>query len=112
MPKKVTASIDIPASYYVEVWKQRNPQPADKTAKPPDAAELATIETEIKQRIKETVRNLLPDVDKGTNPYPHIVVETYTDLPTDGRRAADAGRQRGRPGWPTTGRRWRWSAWA
>jgi flagellar M-ring protein FliF len=24
---------------------------------------------------------LLPDVDKGTNPYPHIVVETYTDLP-------------------------------
>jgi flagellar M-ring protein FliF len=42
---------------------------------------LATIETETKQRLKETVRNLLPDVDKGTNPYPHIVVETYTDTP-------------------------------
>jgi len=80
-PKKVTASIDIPATYYVEVWKKRNPQPADKPAKPPDQAELATIEAEIKQRLKETVRNLLPDVDKGTNPYPHIVVETYTDTP-------------------------------
>lgn len=81
IPKKVTASIDIPASYYVEIWRKRNPQPADKPAKPPDPAEIATIETETKNRIKETVRNLLPDVDKGTNPYPHIVVETYTDLP-------------------------------
>jgi flagellar M-ring protein FliF len=80
-PKKVTASIDIPASYYVEVWKKRNPQPADKPAKQPEQAELATIEAETKQRLKETVRNLLPDVDKGTNPYPHIVVETFTDTP-------------------------------
>lgn len=81
IPKKVTASIDIPASYFVEVWRKKNPQPADKAPKQPDAAELATLETEIKQRLKETVRNLLPDVEKGTNPYPHIVVETYTDLP-------------------------------
>jgi flagellar M-ring protein FliF len=81
VPKKVTASIDIPVSYYTEVWRKRNPQPADKAAKPPDAAEIATIETETKNRIKETVRNLLPDVEKGTNPYPHIVVESYTDLP-------------------------------
>jgi len=81
VPKKITASIDIPASYYVELWKKRNSQPADKPAKAPDPAEIATIETETKNRIKETVRNLLPDVDKGTNPYPHIVVETYTDLP-------------------------------
>jgi len=81
VPRKITASIDIPASYYVEVWKKRNPQPADKPAKQPDPAEIATIETETKNRIKETVRNLLPDVDKGTNPYPHIVVESYTDLP-------------------------------
>jgi flagellar M-ring protein FliF len=80
-PRKVTASIDIPASYYVEVWKKRNPQPADKPAKQPEQAELATIEAETKQRLKETVRNLLPDVDKGTDPYPHIVVETYTDTP-------------------------------
>jgi flagellar M-ring protein FliF len=81
IPQKITASIDIPASYYVEIWKKRNPPVADKPAKSPDVAEIATIETETKKRIQETVRNLLPDFDKGTNPYPHVVVETYTDLP-------------------------------
>jgi flagellar M-ring protein FliF len=81
VPKKITASIDIPASYYVEIWRKRNPQPADKAARPPDAAQIATIETETKKRIQESVRNLLPDFDKGTNPYPHVVVETYDDLP-------------------------------
>lgn len=81
VPKKVTASIDIPASYYVEVWRKRHPPSPDKPASQPDAAELAAIETEIKNSVKEKVRNLLPDVDQGTNPYPHIVVETYTDLP-------------------------------
>ncbi|HMC12650.1 MAG TPA: hypothetical protein VKH44_15225 [Pirellulaceae bacterium] len=81
VPKKVKASIDIPASYYVEIWRKRNPQPADKAAKPPDLAEIATIETETKKRIQETIRNLLPDFDRGTDPYPHVVVETYTDFP-------------------------------
>jgi len=80
VPRKITASIDIPTSYYVEIWKKRNPPVADKPAKAPDVAEIATIETETKKRIQETVRNLLPDFDKGTNPYPHVVVETYTDL--------------------------------
>src|SRR5439155_8750674 len=77
--KKVTASIDVPSSYFIAVWKRRNPQPPDKPAKEPDAAELATIATEEKDFIKEKVRNLLPDVEKGTNPYPHIVVSTHTD---------------------------------
>lgn len=81
VPRKVTASIDIPASYYVEVWRKRNPPGPGQPARSPDPAELATIETEIKNSVKEKVRNLLPDVDQGTNPYPHIVVETYTDLP-------------------------------
>ncbi|MBW8885126.1 MAG: hypothetical protein JF612_10215 [Planctomycetia bacterium] len=47
----------------------------------PLAAEIATIETATKKSIQEKVRNLLPDFDKGTDPYPHVVVETYTDLP-------------------------------
>ena len=44
---------------------------------------------------------------KGTNPYPHIVVETYADLPEAQALAADAGRERPEPGWPTIGKRWR-----
>jgi flagellar M-ring protein FliF len=81
VPKKVTASIDVPASYYTRVWQQNNPPADGQPPKPPDPAEIAKIESATKDRIKETVRNLLPDVAQGTNPYPHIVVSTYTDLP-------------------------------
>lgn len=81
VPTVVTASIDIPASYFTRIWRERNPQPAGAPPKQPDAAEIAKIETETKGKVQETVRNLLPPVSQGTNPYPHIAVATYTDLP-------------------------------
>jgi flagellar M-ring protein FliF len=76
-PAHVTASIEVPASYYAKVWKER--RPAGQTGEP-DIAALATIENETRKRIEETVRNLLPAVAQGTNPYPHITVSTFTDL--------------------------------
>ena len=82
MPKAAYASIDVPASYYVSVWKQRNPPAQGQPAKKPDAAELTLIETETRKQIEERVRVLLPKREEGTNPWPHIVVSTYTDLPT------------------------------
>jgi flagellar M-ring protein FliF len=82
VPKKVTAAIDVPASYYAKIWRERNPAPAGQTLKTPDPADLAKIETETTKRIQETVRNLLPPFIEGTNPWPHITVATYTDLPT------------------------------
>jgi flagellar M-ring protein FliF len=81
VPVKVTASIDVPASYYASIWRQRNPAPAGQQPKQPDLAELSKIEAETTNQIKETVRNLLPPVAQGTDPYPHISVATYTDLP-------------------------------
>jgi flagellar M-ring protein FliF len=81
-PKKVTAAIDVPSSYYAKVWREQNPTPAGQQLKPVDAAQIAQIETEVRKRIQETVRNLLPPVVEGTDPYPHITVSTYTDLPT------------------------------
>jgi flagellar M-ring protein FliF len=82
VPKRVTASIDIPASYFAQVWNRRNPPLAGQEPKAPDAGEIAKIETETKERIKEAIRNLLPEVAQGTNPYPHIVVSTYADIPS------------------------------
>jgi flagellar M-ring protein FliF len=72
----------VPSSYYARVWRERNPAPAGQEPKPLDVAAVAQIETEVRERIKETVRNLLPPVVEGTNPYPHITVSTFTDLPT------------------------------
>lgn len=81
IPKRATASIEVPASYFVTIWKQRNPPAEGQPPKKPDPAEIATIETETINKIKETVRNLLPRVELGTDPWPHIVVSTYTDNP-------------------------------
>jgi flagellar M-ring protein FliF len=81
VPKSVTASIEVPTSYFQQVWRSRNPTPAGEAPKPPDPADVSKIEVETVNRIKETVRNLLPPVIQGTNPYPHVVVSTYTDLP-------------------------------
>jgi flagellar M-ring protein FliF len=81
VPTKVTASIDVPSSYLLRIYKERNPTDAGKTPTAPDPAALAKIETETINKIKETVRNLLPPVAQGTDPYPHITVSTYVDLP-------------------------------
>jgi flagellar M-ring protein FliF len=77
VPSAVTASIEVPASYYERVWRERRPE--GQTGEP-DPAALAAIENETRKRIEETVRNLLPPVAQGTNPYPQINVSTFTDL--------------------------------
>lgn len=80
VPNKVTASIDVPRSYFLKVWKERTALLGANAPKQPDPTELEKIETETVNRIRETVRNLLPTVATGTNPYPHIVVASYTDF--------------------------------
>lgn len=80
VPTMVTASIDVPRSYLAKIWKERNAP--DQSGKQPDAAEIAKIEVETVKKIQEIVRNLLPPVEKGTNPWPHITVTTYTDIPS------------------------------
>jgi flagellar M-ring protein FliF len=82
VPTMVTASIDVPRSYLGKIWKERNALLPDQAGKQPDAAEIAKIETETVKKIQEIVRNLLPPVEKGTNPWPHITVTTYTDIPS------------------------------
>ncbi|MCI0361518.1 MAG: hypothetical protein L0211_23795 [Planctomycetaceae bacterium] len=79
-PNRVTAAIDVPASYYAKVWRERNQSLSTSSLKPVNSAALAQIETEVRERIKETVRQLLPAVE-GADPYAHIAVSTYTDLP-------------------------------
>lgn len=80
-PKQVTAAIDVPASYYVMVWRERNQSLSMESLKSASSAAIAQIETEVRERIRETVRHLLPPTEIGTDPYAHITVSTYTDLP-------------------------------
>lgn len=82
MPTKVTAAIQIPMSYLTRIWQQKNPTPAGQQPTEPDPAQVVQLKEDTKKKIQETVRNLLPQVTKGEDPYPHITVEAYDDLPT------------------------------
>lgn len=81
-PKHVTAAINVPASYYVKIWKQLNPVPAGQPVKEPDAADLKKIEGEERKRIEDAVVNLLPPPPAGKAPYPLVTVSTYPDIPS------------------------------
>lgn len=80
VPTYATAAIQFPMSHVVKVWRQTHPTPAGQTPKEPDPAELDKIRNDIKTKIEEIARNLLPPFATGTNPYPHITVQSYDDL--------------------------------
>jgi flagellar M-ring protein FliF len=79
-PNFVTAAIQFPMSHVLKVWRQTHPTPAGQSPKEPDPAELDKIRNDIKTKIEEIARNLLPPFATGTNPYPHITVQSYDDL--------------------------------
>ena len=82
LPTKVTAAIQIPASHFVNIWKNRNPVVPGQPAKVPDAAQIDQIKQSEVKGIEDAVRNLLPPVPQGTNQYPSITVLTYEDIPS------------------------------
>lgn len=80
-PQHVRAVVNVPASYYMKIWKQLNPTPAGEPAKEPEAADLKKIEGEEIKRIEDAVVNLLPPPPAGKTPYPLVTVTTYVDTP-------------------------------
>lgn len=82
VPTKVTTSIQIPASHFIDIWRKQNPVVAGQPAKDPDPAKLDQIKQSEVKVIEETVRNLIPPVLLGTNQYPQITVASYEDIPT------------------------------
>jgi flagellar M-ring protein FliF len=87
-PTHVTAAINVPASYYLKIWRQLNPTPAGQPPKDADAAELKKIENEERKRIEDAIVNLLPPPPAGKTPYPLVTVTTYVDTPSAGPPAA------------------------
>ncbi len=77
-PTTVTATIQVPQSYFRAIWLERNP-PKDGQPVPPDPAEAQRLETEETTRIKEMVQNLMPRLAMGKDPYPRVHVTTFVD---------------------------------
>lgn len=82
-PKTVTATIQVPQSYFRKIWQEQNPAAADAEPKQPDAAELLRIEQDEIQRIEKSVQNLIPRLAAGQDPYPRVYIRSYLDAPAD-----------------------------
>jgi flagellar M-ring protein FliF len=80
VPKKVTAAIGVPSSYYAQIWKERNPTPAGQEAKPPDVQQFTAIEQEVIKKVEDMVVNLIPKLQPGEDKYPLVTVKTFQHL--------------------------------
>jgi flagellar M-ring protein FliF len=80
VPKKVTAAVGVPSSYYEQVWKERNPTPAGEEAKVPEPQAIAAIEAEVIKKIEDMIVNLIPKLPAGEDKYPLVTVKTFEHL--------------------------------
>jgi flagellar M-ring protein FliF len=78
-PTMVTATINVPQSYFRKLWLEQNPPQQGEAAKEPDAAELLRIEKEEITHIEESVQQLIPQIARGKDPYPRIKVRSFVD---------------------------------
>ena len=60
VPKRVTASIGIPKSYFVKVWQDRKADTAGQQQEQPTAEQLDPIERATHEKVTRLVTNLLP----------------------------------------------------
>lgn len=90
-PALVSASIDLPKSYFLHVWRERN-ENAEETLL--DRSALQSIEDDIKQTVEQAVLALLPSPAADLRGIPQVVVTSYDAPPhpssTAGRHSVAA----------------------
>jgi flagellar M-ring protein FliF len=79
-PKRVTATIGVPTSYFVKVWQERNPAGPDAEPKTPEKADLDKIRQEEIAKIREFVAPLLPKVDGVKDQTDLVTVKEFQDI--------------------------------
>lgn len=88
-PALVSASIDLPKSYFVQVWRE---QDANAESASLDHRTLQVIERDVKQTVEQAVLALLPPPIAELRGSPQVVVTSYEDLPPPDQRPATAWR--------------------
>jgi flagellar M-ring protein FliF len=76
-PRKATASIIVPMSYYVKVWRERNPKATEQA---PDQAALDQIRTEKTTEFRNCVLPLLPQSEPVADPSSLVQVTSVQDI--------------------------------
>jgi len=80
VPKKVTAVVGVPSSYYLKIWNEQNPAAPGEEPEKPDAQQLAAIENQVVTKIEDMVVTLLPEIDRTEDKYPLVKVKTVDTL--------------------------------
>ena len=62
-PTRVTVSVQVPSSYFLKVWQERNPVQPGTPAKPPAAADLELVRTQEVAKIEKCIAPLLPPLE-------------------------------------------------
>lgn len=94
-PALVSASIDLPKSYFAQVWRERN---TDAEGASPDRRALREVEQEVQQTVERAVLALLPPPLSEMGQSPQVVVTSYEDLPSPTESATAA--------WPAAAVAW------
>ncbi len=81
IPQRVSASIGVPESYFIDIWRQRNPTAEGEEPKKPDDAALTQIRTAQLAVIQSHVLGVLPPVDGLADPKELVTVTPFADLP-------------------------------
>jgi len=83
-PKRVTAAIGVPTSYFESIWRQRNPAAAGQAAKMPDRAAIDLIAKEEIEKIRAFVANIVPQAaDAAAGAPPLVTVTAFSHVVAD-----------------------------
>jgi flagellar M-ring protein FliF len=82
-PKRVTASVGIPASYFESIWRTRQATGAGTESKKAPQAELDQIRTQEITRIRDAILPLLPRPEGETDTTNLVSVVEFTDIPQE-----------------------------
>jgi flagellar M-ring protein FliF len=78
--KRVAVTVTVPTNYYEKVWLKENPPPDGEAPKRPEETDLAPIRTRIESEIKQTVAQIVPRPDDGTDPQELVHVAELPSL--------------------------------
>lgn len=80
IPQSVSASIGLPNSYVVKVWKKENPTPEGQDPVEPTEDMLQQIETELRDKIQNAVVAMMPPVNAGVSKFAEVNFHTFDDF--------------------------------
>jgi flagellar M-ring protein FliF len=79
-PKRVTATIGIPTSYFVKLWHEQNPVGPEEEPKTPEKADLDKIRQQVTKEIQQYVAPLLLPVAGVTDLTELVTVMEFQDI--------------------------------